>query len=389
MRSKLSVWLPVCLPVWCLLAPFAAAQDGLQAGAQLYDQGKYGEAAAVLRQAEGHAQESPELQYNLALASWRAGDLAAAETAIEKYAALSKASRVDLHAGLLGAVRFDEARLLEASADAAAAGGVGGPAGVPAGAPAGASPPSPPPDPLPLLEQALVKARQAQAHFVRGAVAAESAELRRNVERSLRYVAALQKKIDELKKQREEQQDQQDDEQDQDGEKDKDGEQEEGDDKQKGEESSDPSEQGEPKPDEKQSGEQSEQPGESEPSQPQESDPNAKPEQGSPGSAPEEAQPPEPQPEPSKPSPEPNKTPQPQGEAEPEPEPAPQPADEKPAPQEAAPPRGDAPGELTAPRELSPEQTQRLLELLQQLDGKLEGLKTRAHSRRPKVEKDW
>lgn len=318
-------------PVLVLLAPFAAAQGGLQAGLQLYAEGKYEAAAAALREAEATHADSPELQYDLALASWRAGDLAAAETAIEKYAALSRRPRVDLHAGLLGAVRFDEARRLEASAEAPPA----------AGASAAA-------DPVAVLEQALAKAKQAQDHFVRGAVAANSPELRRNAERALRYAEELQQKIDERKKQQQEQK--QDDTKDekQDGKKDD----------KKSDPKDDPqgkSEPGQPKPDP--SGQESQQPSG----------------EGQEGEKPE----PEPKGEPKEPEP-----PQPQQPGKPE-------QDKQQTQDQQAAPRSDAPGEQQGERELSPEQTQRLLELLQQLDGKLDGIRARAKSRRPKVEKDW
>ena len=178
----------------CLLALWALLPGGeRERGLQLYREGKYAEAAAAFRAAIEQDGDSAELQWNLALASWRSGELAAAETAAEKYAALAKDARTDLHAGLLGAVRHDEAKALQAKADSL-----------------GTSPPAAgaqPEDPLPLLEQALAKAQQARDHFVRGASARPTSELLRNTERTLRTIDELQRQIDELEKQREQQQD--------------------------------------------------------------------------------------------------------------------------------------------------------------------------------------
>ncbi|MFN9947425.1 MAG: hypothetical protein ACK56S_11300 [Planctomycetota bacterium] len=165
-------------------------------GLQLYRDGRFAEAAAAFRAAVAEDGDSAELQWNLALASWRAGDLAAAETAAEKYAALAKDAQPALHAGLLGAVRHGEAQALSAQADAAeAAAGAGQP---PAGGAAATVP-------LPLLQQAQAKAVAARDHFARGAAAAPSPELQRNFERSLRTIAALERRIEELQKQREQQ----------------------------------------------------------------------------------------------------------------------------------------------------------------------------------------
>ncbi len=365
------------LPICMLLANVAVAQDDMQAGLQLYAEGRYDAAAAALRQAEASAAESPELQYNLALASWRAGDLPTAETAIEKYAALSRKPRVDLHAGLLGAVRFEEARRLEAAADAASA--------LPAGAPGGAQPQ----DPLPLLEQALAKAKQAQEHFVRGTVAAGSPELRRNTERALRYIAALQKKIDELEKQREQQKDEKQDDQKNDDEKKDDSKDSDKKDGDKGkDEKSDEKNKDEKSNDEKSNDEKAnpdpakgDDP-KSDPSKPDQSKPGQEGQQGEP---PQQAEAPEPKPDAGE---QPSKG---QGSGEPPPEPSGEPPQQAPDQSPGAPPRPrhDAPGEQQEAHELSPEQTQRLLELLQQLDGQLDGIRARAKSRRPKVEKDW
>ena len=49
------------------------------------------------------------LLYNLALSSWRAGELDAAEDAIDRYAAAPAGGRPDLHHGLLGNIRYRQA----------------------------------------------------------------------------------------------------------------------------------------------------------------------------------------------------------------------------------------------------------------------------------------
>jgi len=104
---------------------------------KLYAEGKYQEAAAAFRAALAEQPDDAELQYNLALALWQAGDLPAAEQMAEQYAAHAGTPREDLHYGLLGAVRYDEARALEQQA-----------ASAPPPA-AQAMPPAPPPDPGP------------------------------------------------------------------------------------------------------------------------------------------------------------------------------------------------------------------------------------------------
>ncbi|MBL8728658.1 MAG: hypothetical protein JNM25_09530 [Planctomycetes bacterium] len=311
-------------------------------GLQLYRDGRFAEAAAAFRSAIAHDGDAADLQWNLALASWRAGDLAAAETAAEKYAALAKDARVDLHRGLLGAVRFAEAQQLEGEADAMSQGG-----GVPP--PAAGQADVAPPDPLPVLEQALAKAKQARDHFVAGAAAKATPELLRNTERALRYLDELQKKIDELKQQREEQQkqdDKQDENQDENKQDQKD---------QKGDDKQGDQQQHQDQGDQKDDG------GERKPGEPQ-PPPEPKPDAGKDGK--DDAQPAqEPKPDAAKPEPKPD------GE-----------------PQQA---RTDAPGETVEPKELTPEQTQRLLEQLKQLDGKLQQLRQGSKTGRRPVGRDW
>ncbi|MBX3462357.1 MAG: hypothetical protein KF830_04245 [Planctomycetes bacterium] len=308
------------LTAW--LAAFAGGDR--EEGLRLYREGRFAEAAQAFRRAVEHEGDSAELQWNLALASWRAGDLAAAETAAEKYAALAKDARRDLHRGLLGNVRYAEAQALEAGAEALLQGGAPPPA-------AGTAPP----DPLPLLEQALDKVQQAQEHFVAGAVGGPAAALPRNAERALRYAEALQQRIEELKRQRQEQQ-------------------------------------------QEQQQQQQEQP---DGDQPQPKAPPAD-EPGDPdqaGQRPEDAPP--------------DGEPPPEGAAEPQPQPAegepPPPAEAEDAGTPPPPPRHDAPGEAAEGKELTPEQTQRLLEQLRQLDQKLQQLRARSRSGRRPVERDW
>lgn len=323
-------------------------------GLQLYREGRFVEAAAAFRAAIAADGDSAELQWNLALASWRAGELAAAETAAEKYMALDRAARPGLHAGLLGAVRHDEAKALQAQAEAA------GPGQPPA---AGGEPPA---DPLPLLEQAKQKAEAARDHFVRGAQAEPLPELQRNLERSLRTIADLERRIEELKKQRE-QQPKPDEQKPGDQEKPKD--EPKSDDKQDGKQGEQP-----PKPDEQKPGEQK--PGEQPPQQqPGEGEEKPQPQQG------DGKEPPEPKPQQGESKPQDGK----QGEAQPEPKPGEQPPPEP----KPGTPRQDAPGEAAEGRELTPEQAQRLLEQLRDLDDKQRAIRARSKSGRRPVERDW
>ncbi|MBM4059591.1 MAG: tetratricopeptide repeat protein [Planctomycetes bacterium] len=333
-----------------LLAPPGGDREK---GVQLYAAGKYAEAAEAFRAAIAAEGDLPELHYNLALASWRAGRLADAETAVEKYAAMAGDARAELHGGVLGAVRYDEAKLLERRADELQAAAAAPPAVQGQPAPAAE-------DPLAVLEQALQKAGQAKEHFVRGATTSSSPELLRNTERTLRLVDELQKKIDELKRQREQQkkdQEQKDSEQkDQKDQKDEKGEQKKQDDKQDGK-------QGEKPPDE-----QPPDKGEPKPEQPE----------GQQGEQP-------PEPKPGEQPPEGQKADEQKSPAQPDTEKAePKPAD---AEQQQ---RDDAPGEQQAGKQLSPERTLRLLEDLRDLDLKLRDYRVRAgKTTRRTVARDW
>jgi len=327
-----SLLLAVCL----LTLPGGDRERGLQ----LYGEGRFADAAAAFRSAIESEGDSADLQWNLALASWRAGDLGTAETAAEKYAAMTKDARVDLHRGLLGAVRHGEAKLLEAEADTLLGG---------APPAAAADPAAQPPQPLPVLEQALAKAVQARDHFVAAAAANGSPELLRNVERALRYVEELQKKIDELKKQQQQQQDQNKDQQ------------------KKDEKDDEQQKKDEQKSDEQKKDEQQKQ--DNEQKQDQQDQQQQDPQQGEERPEPKSADQPSQQ----------------SGEQGAEPKPA----DQAPEPKPGDTKRSDAPGEVAEGKELSPEQAQRLLEQLKDLDQKLKSIRARAKSGRRPVERDW
>jgi len=350
----------------CLLAAHGGDREK---GLQCYREGRYVEAAAAFRAAIESEGDSAELQYNLALASWRAGDLAAAETAVEKYAAMAGDARTELHAGLLGALRHEEAKLREAEADALIANS-GQPAVAPNVAPNGApnaAPNAAPADPMPLLEQALQKAVQSQDYFLRGVKAKATPELQRNVERSLRTIEEIQKKIEELKKQRKEQK--QDEKKD--GEKKPDDKDEKKDEKKDGDKK--PDDKNEPDKDQKKQDEkQNEKPNEKQdPQQQGKGEEKPEPKAGEPQQQKGDEQKPQPQAAESK-----------SGDKPPSEQPEPKPAEDQKA-------RTDAPGEAAEGKELTPEQTQRLLEQLENLDAKLKSFRARAKTGRRPVERDW
>lgn len=373
--------------VWLLVLPGGEFERGLQ----LYRDGHYREAAAVFAELIQRGEDTPELHYNLALARWRAGDLSGAEESVERYAARAGKPRPELHAGLLGALRHDEARLLEHAAHQAAAAAAGPAMAVPAPPQPGAAP-EPPPDPLPLLEQALGKALLARDHCIRAAVAAPAnQEVQRNAERVLKYIDELQRRIDAEKKKREQQQgdpsqdgDQKKDDQQQQGDK----EQQKSDDKQD-QQKQDQKQQGEEQKGQEQKGD--EQKGD----QPKPDEQKGPPDDKQPPKDPQGHERPEPKPDEQKsndPAAQPpTELPEPKpGEGEAKPEPEPKPGDAEPPKTPAAePPRGDAPGEQVGARELTPEQAARIAEQLQQLDEKLKQIRARARTNRPGVERDW
>ena len=329
----------------CLLTAHGGDREK---GLQCYREGRYAEAAAAFRAAIASEGDSADLQFNLALASWRAGDLAAAETAVEKYAAMAGDARTELHAGLLGALRHEEAKLREAEADALIANS-GQPTVVPNGAPN--APPAPPGDPMPLLEQALQKASQSQDYFLRGVKAKATPELLRNVERSLRTIEEIEKKIEELKKQRKEQK--------QDEKKDED----------KKPEDKKPDEKNEPDKDQKKPDEKPDE--KQDPEQQGKGEEKPEPKAGEPQEQKGDEQKAQPKAEESK-----------SGDKPPSEQPDPKPGEDQKA-------RTDAPGEAAEGKELTPEQTQRLLEQLENLDAKMKSFRARAKTGRRPVERDW
>lgn len=345
-----------------------AAPASVSQAREWFDAGRFDEAFAAWRQLAAEAADQPERQYNLALAAWRAGQLDAARDAIEKYAALARTPRVDLHRGLLGAIAFDEAKALAAAAD------------------------TDPAQAQQSLADALAKATAAREHFVRGALGGGGAALRRNAERALRLEQELQKRLDELQKQAKEQQPEQ---QSQPGQEPspqdqpKDGKSQ---DPQSGE--SKPSEppSGEPSPDESQAGKPQSGAGESDPQQAGET--NSEPSQGGEGKAGEpagEPPPPPAEPKPGDPSSPPPAQPSQDGQGQ-SPQPATEPDPDGGDVSLSAPAGADAPpvpGEAPAGRLLSQEQQKRLLDMLQQLDRRQQALQARWKAQRPKVEKDW
>lgn len=385
-----------------LLASFPGGER--ERGIELYRQGKYAEAQAQFAKALEREPDSAELQWNLALAAWRAGDLETAEIAADKYSASSQAAKGHLYRGLRGAVRYAEAERFEQRADAALAA-----PGQPLAA--AADDEEEPAEPLPLLEKALQQAMQARIEFTKGVRDQATPELIRNTERALRKVEELKKRIEELRQQQEQQQPKQDGDQDEAEQKpeeagdDSDDKQSPGDDEQQkqpqpkpeagepegeGAESNEPQNPDAPDPDAPDPD--APDPDAPEPDEPKEREPNEQPERGEsteppppPSGEPEQA----PEPQPAEPTPDGDGQP---GEPPDVPEqlPEPQPAEpdgSKPPPEPSE--RRDAPGEQAEGRELSPEETQRLMELLRKLDGQLRQARQRGRVRRPKVERDW
>ena len=341
------------MTTWSLACVLALLGGDRERGMQLFAAGKYAEAAVAFRAAIQADGDSAELQWNLALACLRAGELSAAEVAAEKYAAMDRQARVDLHAGVLGAVRHAEAQSLANQALPLLGAGAPPPAALAPAAPG--QPTEPPADPLPLLEQALAKCQQGRDHFVRGAATAPSVELQRNTERALRLIAGLEKQIEELKQQREQQKKNEPD-RNQDPQK-----------EQKKDDKKD-----DKKPDDKAQPEQPPKPDEAkEPGQ------QPEPKEPQPGDQPGEPKPDQPQ---DKPPDKPQDQDQQQGKPEPP----------KDAPgQGQAGDRQDAPGEGQQGREQSVEQAQRVQDNLQKQDQKRRELLLRQKAQRPRVERDW
>jgi len=296
-------------------------------GLKLYAEGRYAEAAKAFEAAIAAEGDSPELQYNLALCRWRAGELPGAEEAAEKMGAMSGDALHSRYQGLLGAVRHSESTALEQQGDAARQADLQ--------------------QAIKSIEQALQKAEASRDCFARAGAEVDAAgSASRNLERELQRVAALRKKLDELKQELEKQK------KDQDKKDDKDKQQQDKKDKQ--DQNDKDQQKSEPKPEPK-PGEQGEQKPEP---KPDEKPQDQKQQQGE-------------QPKDDK-----------QGESKPEPQPAEQSKDQ---PKEK---RQDAPGEMQT-GELSPEQKARMLDQLKQLDAQLQAYRARARSQHKPAEMDW
>jgi len=353
---------------WCVASVCAQepSQKGGDAnGAERFAAGDYAGAAVAFEKELQSRKEDPALLYNRALAAFRAGDLAAAEDAIERYAAAPGGGRVDLHKGLVGNIRYREAEALRrrASGDAAPS---------PLQPRAQQAAPQQAEDPIPLLEEAIEKAKAARDTFASAADGKPEPAIARNLERALRLIAELEKQLEDAKEQRDEQQKQ-------DG---KDGDQQKQDDQKSDEKKKDEKKKDDQKKsdDQKQSEEKDQQEQKKQDGEPQGQErPEPKPQQDP---SEQQEQPNEPQNKPDeKPEPEPK-----DGEAKPEPKPG-----EKESQQEeqAAQPRSDAPGEQQQATQLSPEQRQRLLEQLKDLDGRMQQIRMQSRSRARPVDRDW
>lgn len=354
-------------------------------GLQLYRDGKFAEAAAAFRAAIAQDGDSAELQWNLARACFAAGEFEAAEVAAEKYAALAKDVRADLHLGMLGAVRHAQAKTLAAAAETPPPKAADPQVVDPQAAQA-------PADPLPELEKALAKAKDASDYYERAAQAQPAPELLRNLERSQRLQQALAARIDELKKQREQQQSE---------DKEKDPEQKDQGDKKPDDKNKDD----EKKPDDKKDDQKKQDDKKDEKQEKSDQEQKGEPEQKKPGEEPK-----------GEPKPEDGKSEQQQGagdKSEQPPEPQGNGGDQQQQDKEqkgqqppeagkdgkdgaSAPPVGakpeDAKGAAGEPKpatELTPEQAQQLMERLQKLDERLRAVRARARSGRPPVERDW
>lgn len=368
---------------------------------EFYAAGDYGGAAVAFGKRLESRPEDPALLYNLALSAWRAGDLARAEDAIDRYAAAPGGGRADLHQGMLGNIRYREAESL-----AKAASGTPPPSPL---APRSQQADAEPADPLPLLEQGIEKAKAARDAFAKASVGdVPPAGIARNAERALRLQKDLEQKLEELKKQREQQQDQKsDDASDKDGkdkdDKKKDGEQQQKDSKEPSKDEQpkkEPKDEGKPDDESKQGEQQQKEPQqpnddkEGKDGEPERQDrPEPKPSADDPSQKDPQAQEPKPSQDPSEQKPEPQpqpdqKEPQPKdGEQKPEPKPADGKDDAQQQP--AAEKRSDAPGEQLEGAQISPEQRARLMEQLKGLDARMQEIRKATRSKGRPVERDW
>ena len=374
----------------------ALTQDASQAGVDatqaeaLFGAGDFRGAAAAFEQRLASRPEDAALLYNLALSAWRAGDLARAEDAIDRYAAAPGGGRADLHQGMLGNIRYREAeqRLQEA---------MGSTGNAPL-APRDPQDSAQPKDPLPLLEEGVAKAKAACDAFAKATVdSVPQAGIARNLERALRLQRELEKQLEELKKQREQQQDQKsDDSSEKDG-KDKDDSKKDGEQQQK--DSKEPSKDDQQKQESKDEGKPDDESKQDESQQQKDGEPgkDGKPErQDRPEPKPDDAAQ-EPQADPSKdPSaqkPEPKAQPeqgeQPPKQGEEKPEPAAADGKDEQQPDAKDGKRRDAPGEVVEGAQVSPEQRARLMEQLKGLDARMQEIRKATRSKGRPVERDW
>jgi hypothetical protein len=370
------------MPSIALVLAVAAAGDDHARGLQLLAEGKFAEAVAAFRAAIAEDQTNAELHYNLALALWRAGQAHDAEIAAEKAATLSDGELAPLRDGILGNTKMDEAQA-KLSGDA------------------------------PDLQAALAAAQKARDHFLHGASGEPLPELVRNLERALQLIADIEKKIEEQEKDEEQQKDdqqkdvdskdEQDDSKSEDEKKDDAQDQQQKDQQQKDQQKKDDESErqdkkqgdGEKQPDQKQDESQKGEDQREQGQPPSEGDNKDKPEpqaQAGEGREPQEKdeRKPDPQAEPKDPQgsdPQAKDDPPPPGKEQ---KPEPQQSGEEPEDGEAKPSSSPPPlGQPQPGRELSPEETKRLLERLQAiLDQKAEMEKAQK-AQRPRVKKDW
>ncbi len=159
-----------------LAALLFAGSDPVADGLRLYQAGEYQAAAQAFSEALQRQPDSAKLHYNLALALWRAGQTAEAETHAEMAATLSGGKLAPLRDGLLGNLRFAAAQS-KAEED---------------------------------LKEALKLAKSARRFYQSGALLPSAAqpELRRNLERALLLQKELEEKLKEQEeKEKEEQKD--------------------------------------------------------------------------------------------------------------------------------------------------------------------------------------
>lgn len=337
--------------VLALAAPLAANDHAR--GLLLLKEGKFAEAAAAFRAAAERDPADPRVHYNLALALWRAGDAAEAEIAAEKAATLSDGKLVPLRDGIFGNLRMSEAQGKLAAEQ-------------------------------PDLQAALGAAQKARDHFLHGAAEAGApAELTRNLERALQLIAEIEKKIEEQEKEEKKDDESKDGDQKSDDQKpddkeppkddqkkdeSKDGKDPKSDDQKKDDEKKDDKEQ--PKSDEQKEQDQKQQ------GKPEDKPPEPKPEKNP------EQKPDEKDPKSDEGAPE----AKPGEDKEQKPEPKPGQEEEQPPPGEGKEAQAGPPPET---RELSPEETKRLLDVLEQLRVQQTELEKARAAARPKVKKDW